>query len=419
MLLNIDRARKVMAERGLDALVASSQENITYSTGYVSWTIDTFRDLEVYGVIPREGPVAIIIPVDAVDHLAQRPIDASLVYTYGTFPTVWERHVPLIGAEANLIEIRENAKHYSSGKVALAQALEDLHVGEAIGIDERGMSPARYRTLSSALVGRRISEASEDFRYIRLVKTEDEVDRLRFVARAVEQAMLISFQRIDVGVTEAELEMTFRQAVIARGILPWHFDTTGGTRGSASFPASDYQLKLGDVIRSDVSGRYRGYWCDTGRTAVLGPPPEKLGRYYEAIKAGIAAIMDVTKPGVPVSELFRAGVETVRQSGIPHYQRHHVGHGIGAEFYEAPMLTGVGETSAIHEKGRSDTILEPGMVINIELPYYELGVGGLQIEDTLVIRPGGFEMLTIAGRDLYSLSTNIPVHCAGQSSPDA
>lgn len=142
---------------------------------------------------------------------------------------------------------------------------------------------------------------------------------------------------------------------------------------------------------------------------MLGPPPEKLGRYYEAIKAGIAAIMDVTKPGVPVSELFRAGVETVRQSGIPHYQRHHVGHGIGAEFYEAPMLTSAGQTAAIHKKGTSDTVLESGMVINIELPYYELGVGGLQIEDTLVIRPGGFEMLTISGRDLYSFSSMTPV----------
>lgn len=408
MLLNIDRARKIMAERRLDALVASSQENITYSTGYVSWTIDTFCDLEVYGVIPREGPVAIVIPVDAVDHLAERPIDASVVYTYGTFPTIWQPDVPLTGSEANLIAIREKAKYHSSGMTALAHALDDLHVGAAIGIDERGMSPAKWRTLVNALTGRQISEASEDFRQIRMVKTEDEVDRMRFVARAVEQAMLICFQRIDVGVTEAELEMTFRQAVIARGILPWHFDTTGGTRGSASFPASDYRLKVGDVIRSDVSGRYRGYWCDTGRTAVLGTPPEKLGRYYEALKAGIAAILGVTKPGVPVSELFRAGVEAVQQSGIPHYQRHHVGHGIGAEFYEAPMLTGVGQSSAIHQKGSSDTVLEPGMVINIELPYYELGVGGLQIEDTLVIRPGGYDLLTIATRELYALSPKAP-----------
>ena len=153
--------------------------------------------------------------------------------------------------------------------------------------------------------------------------------------------------------------------------------------------------------RADSSGRYRGYWCDTGRTAVLGTPPEKLARYYEALKAGITAILAVTKPGVPVSELFHAGVETVRQSGIPHYRRHHVGHGIGAEFYEAPMLAA--QSSAIHQHGSVDTVLESGMVINIELPYYELGLGGLQIEDTLVLRPGGYELLTIAGRDMYSI----------------
>jgi Xaa-Pro dipeptidase len=401
VLLNIDRARRIMAERGVDALVASSQENITYSTGYLSWTIETFHDLEVYGVIPREGPVALVIPVDAVDHLAQRPVDASVIYTYGAFPTEWDRNVPLTGAEANLVAMREKAKHHPSGTAALVQALEDLSAGAAIGIDERGMSPAKWRALGDALTGRRVIEAYDDFHRIRLVKTEEEVGRLRKVARAVEEAELIAFQRIAVGVTEAELEMTFRQVVISLGMLPWHFDTTGGTRGSCSFPASDYRLRLGDVVRADSSGRYRGYWCDTGRTAVLGTPPEKLARYYEALKAGITAILAVTKPGVPVSELFHAGVETVRQSGIPHYRRHHVGHGIGAEFYEAPMLAA--QSSAIHQHGSVDTVLESGMVINIELPYYELGLGGLQIEDTLVLRPGGYELLTIAGRDMYSI----------------
>jgi len=399
VLLNIDRARRIMAERGVDALVASSQENITYSTGYLSWTIETFHDLEVYGVIPREGPVALIIPVDAVDHLAQRSVDTSVIYTYGTFPTEFDRNVPLTGAEANLIAIREKANHNASGRAALVQALADLHVGGAVGIDERGMSPARWRALGEALAGRRIFEAYDDFHRIRLVKTEDEVVRLRKVARAIEQAELMAFQRMDVGVTEVEMEMTFRQTAISLGMLPWHFDTTAGTRGSGSFPASDYRLKMGDVVRADSSGRYRGYWCDTGRTAVLGTPPEKLARYFEALMAGFTAVLGVTKAGVPVSELFRAGVETVRQSGIPHYHRHHIGHGIGAEFYEAPMLAA--QSSAIHAHGSVDTVLEPGMVINIELPYYELGLGGLQIEDTLVIQPGGYELLTIASRDMF------------------
>jgi Xaa-Pro aminopeptidase len=145
-----------------------------------------------------------------------------------------------------------------------------------------------------------------------------------------------------------------------------------------------------------------GYWADTGRTAVIGEPPSDLVRYYAALQAGIAELLKRAQPGVAVSELFDAGVQTVRESGIPHYQRHHVGHAIGLEMYEPPVLANA-QSSDIHRFGESDIRLEPGMVINIELPYYELGLGGLQIEDTLVIRPDGHEVLTTASRDLYRI----------------
>jgi Xaa-Pro aminopeptidase len=154
------------------------------------------------------------------------------------------------------------------------------------------------------------------------------------------------------------------------------------------------------VIRSDAGGRYLGYWADTGRTAVVGEPPGDLARYYAALQTGISEMLAIVRPGTPVSELFRVGVAAVRDAGIPHYQRHHVGHAIGLEMYEAPVLVESQGANDIHRFGTADTRLEPGMVINVELPYYELGLGGLQIEETLVIRPEGHELLTTANRDL-------------------
>src|SRR5713101_6952800 len=100
MLLNLERARAVMAQHGLDALVATSPENVTYATGFANWTIYTFRDLEVYGVIPREGPLALIVPIDAADYLAQVPADIERLYAYGTFHTMRDPDATLQGAEA-------------------------------------------------------------------------------------------------------------------------------------------------------------------------------------------------------------------------------------------------------------------------------------------------------------------------------
>ena len=82
-------------------------------------------------------------------------------------------------------------------------------------------------------------------------------------------------------------------------------------------------------------------------------------------------------------------VETIRRSGLPDYRRHHVGHGIGLEMYEAPLV-----------EENSDALLEAGMVINVETPYYESGYGGFQVEDTIVVTETGEELLTHADRAL-------------------
>ncbi|HEX5503669.1 MAG TPA: M24 family metallopeptidase, partial [Thermomicrobiales bacterium] len=168
-----------------------------------------------------------------------------------------------------------------------------------------------------------------------------------------------------------------------------------------SFPASDYRIRAGDIVRSDCGGRYRGYWADTGRTMAVGEPPAALAHYYAALAAGIDAILAAVRPGVAVDTLFTAGVETVRAAGIPHYRRHHVGHGIGLDMYEAPLLALSADDGA-RRFGVAAPRLEAGMVVNVELPYYELGLGGLQIEETLVVTVGGYELVTGASRDLLA-----------------
>jgi Xaa-Pro dipeptidase len=90
--------------------------------------------------------------------------------------------------------------------------------------------------------------------------------------------------------------------------------------------------------------------------------------------------------------VFEAAVRAVRRSGLPEYRRAHCGHGIGLQLYDAPLLG-----------PRDETVLEPGMVVNIEVPCYELGFGGMQLEDTAVVTDGTPLLLTHAPRDLAML----------------
>jgi Xaa-Pro aminopeptidase len=142
-------------------------------------------------------------------------------------------------------------------------------------------------------------------------------------------------------------------------------------------------------VRFDLGCVYRGYRSDISRTAVLGTPSDKQARYYAAALAGERAAIHRMTPGVRAGEIFDTAVRVTREHGIPHYQRHHVGHGIGLEPYDTPTVN----------EG-NETVLEPGMVFCIETPYYEHGWGGVQVEDAVEVTAGGARILTPSRADL-------------------
>ncbi|HEX6079830.1 MAG TPA: M24 family metallopeptidase, partial [Methylomirabilota bacterium] len=151
-------------------------------------------------------------------------------------------------------------------------------------------------------------------------------------------------------------------------------------------------LKAGDLVRLDLGCVYQGYRSDISRTAVLGPPSDKQRRYYDAIRDGEIAAIAAMKPGVPVSRIFEIGMKVTREAGMPHYQRNHVGHGIGLEAYDPPTINAAGQT-----------VLEPGMVFCVETPYYEHGWGGIQVEDAVEITAAGVRRLTQSSQELQIL----------------
>jgi Xaa-Pro aminopeptidase len=157
-------------------------------------------------------------------------------------------------------------------------------------------------------------------------------------------------------------------------------------------PAGDTRLKKGDCIWFDVGCTFHGYRSDIGRTVSFGEPSQKFRTYYDASKGGQSRAFELMVAGRPASEVFNGAVERVRELGIPHYQRHHVGHGIGVEYYDLPVLN-----------PRTDIPLEPGMVFEVETPYYEFGFGGAFIEDTVLVTESSVKLLTELDRELQVL----------------
>jgi Xaa-Pro dipeptidase len=395
-LLNKDRLQARMAELQLDAVVATAPENVTYMSGF--WALPQWirRDPQSYVIwpAPGRGEAEIVTGTATLDLFADQQVWVNRVRRYGAFHIDWHCDATKHPVSRRQLELHEGPDH-GTALSALVAALTDADLTFAcIGIDEIGLKPGQIDLLKERLPAARLLPASEFFRHIRAVKTDEEVARLTTAAEIAERSIKAALAAAREGVTELDLARAFHTRTVQDGAYPVLGCIGFGERSAlVNVQPSERKLRKGDVIRFDVGGRYRHYRADIARIAAFGEPAEEVRRYHRALLAGIERACELVRPGMRVAEIFEAAVETVRREGIGHYRRTHVGHGIGIEGYEAPSLTAT-----------SDEIIEAGMVLCIETPYYELGRWGLQVEDMMVVRPDGAERLTATGGELMAVA---------------
>ena len=380
------RLTRMLDAEGLDALVATTPENVWYATGFRSMAHAMFRGLEEYGVVTRRA-TGLVIPFIDSTGVAADGVLADRIACYGKFYFNYTDAPGPVGTR-----VRElTAAPAASAADALHQVLSDLGgSGRRIGLDEAGLFPATWHRLAERLAGTTLVPAYQLFRAARMVKSPEEVRRLERAARIAEDGVAAVLAMLKPGVTEREAAHVFETEILRKGAQPFFTVITTGERAALAdvYPA-ERALKPGDMIRFDLGCVIDGYRSDISRTAVLGKPSDKLARYYAAILAGEREAIKAMKPGVQVSQIFDLAVRVTREHGIPHYERHHVGHGIGLEPYDPPTINATTQTA-----------LEPGMVFCVETPYYEHGWGGVQVEDAVEITPAGARMLTASSQEL-------------------
>jgi Xaa-Pro aminopeptidase len=394
-LFNRERANAIMDEKGLNALIASSDENLLYVTGFHPGLFNRpQRRRLTFAIVTRDEsqPVSVVMPHYYLSYLADRPIVAGQLWTYG-FYSIADQNGGLADETARHFRaLLATVRQVDDGVSGLLRALEDLGLaGKRVGLDEYGVSPDDFRAVEAELSRERLVPAAGLFRQIRMIKTPEEITRLRKSTRIAQEAISRVIQEVQAGITEYDLELIFREEVTRHEA---HFTFACMPAGMRSaLPAcltSDYEIQLGDLVKLDAGCLYEHYHSDIGRTVILGEPSQKQAGLYEAMWAGTKEAVAMIKPGVLASEVFELAMKVSRASGIPDFQRHHCGHGQGLEGYEPPLIA-----------PEDDTPLETGMVLNIETPYNEVGFGGMIIEETVLVTAEGGEQITSIDSDLY------------------
>lgn len=396
-LINRPRALISLRDARLDGLIASAPENVTYLTGLLVPSPYLRREVQVFAVLtpdPEADPI-LVMPASFLAFLVDEPIGTGTVRVYGDPHTVLPGSDAILEErEARLLALVRSTPRFASAQAALLSACADAGLERGrLALDETGLSPQAWGAIHKRLSDAQIVEGAALLRRIRAVKTPAEVARLRRSAEIIEAAQDAMFCSVKEGVTERILAEIIERRVWNEGAHPAFSYLGLGVRGGALRPACDSPARGGDLVRTEMGCTHLQYWSDTGRTAVIGAPSDRQRRCFDALAAGHRAALDALRSGTPVGDVFGAAVRAVRRSGIPEYRRTHCGHGIGLQLYDAPLVA-----------PSDETILEPGMVVNVEVPYYELGFGGMQIEDTGVVTDGAPFLLTRAARELRVLS---------------
>lgn len=390
---NLERLTARMDELGLDAVVATTYENVRYLTGVSSVALEVFpHSGQFYAVVTRDRPEQIRLVTSRCDADQVQDVlpPVASATGYGTFHRERGEDVVLTDDEETLWRIAVDGPAPATALDALVHTLRAAGLDRArIAVDEEGVPHGYLDALREAVPGAAVRLGSEVLRWTRKVKTPEEIRRLTAVAALTEEGIRAVTAAARPGVTQRDLVREFETTVVAAGARPKFTLIHFGRGGVAGQAVSREPLRRGDSLWLDVGCVLDGYWSDIARLHSLGEPSERLARYHAAMVAGEDRALAMARPGMSGKELFDLAVEAVREAGVPHYRRHHVGHGIGVEIYEPVLIT-----------PDNDDCLEEGTVVNFETPYYEFGLGAVQIEDPFVVTAGGNRLLTTLDRRL-------------------
>ena len=378
-----DRVAAAMNKAGLDVLVATTPANVQYLTRFRRGGVAILSKDDL------EHP-ALVINSSNIDYCLEDLCEAVNFYVYGTFYRSYAAQVELSVQEAFIRRLNEASRPQTTAWDLASELIS------AYGL--AGGSAGTDGTLDSlAGLGKdcpklKVVSVPELFRRLRMVKSPVEIERMAEAARVTEGAILTSAFSAGLGTTQRQLANVFGQTALAAN-CSIRSDNASIGRGSAlgNLNSPRDVVENGSILRYDVGVHHQGYASDVARCFTFRSMGDKERQYHAALVAGQDKAFEMLKPGVAACEIFEAAVAGVREAGIPHYERTHVGHGLGiaGAGYEPPLLA-----------PGDRTLLEPGMVLCVETPYIELGFGGLQVEDMVVITQAGFQPLTHSEREL-------------------
>ena len=265
---------------------------------------------------------------------------------------------------------------------------------EVLGVDTQYFSMKVGTMLSE--IASNIVDISNYPSILRRCKDDIEIDTIQNAVRCAQEAFEEIKPYIKPGVTEKELSLKLYESMAKKdGIVTDKFviQVLAGKRGANPHGISgDYVLKKGDGVTVDFGAYYNYYWSDMTRTFFIEEIDPEMKKIYEIVLEANKRALASVKAGKSIKEIDLIARDYITEQGYGEYFIHRIGHGIGLDIHEAPY---------IHD--RNEDVLEEGMIFTIEPGIYIPNLGGVRIEDDVLVTKDGHKVLSTYSKNIEDM----------------
>ncbi|EMF0500006.1 TPA: M24 family metallopeptidase [Enterococcus hirae] len=354
MMLRVEKLRKKMQEENLDSFLITSPYNLRYLTNFTGTTGLAVISLE----------------------------KAFFITDF--------RYTEQAAAQAQGFEIIKNVGPIFEEVADLVQK-EGLR---ELGFEETTVSFLEYSVLEE-IIDAQLIPISGMIEELREIKDEEEIAIIEKACSIADLAYDHILKMIQPGMTEIEVANQLDFYMRSLGASGVSFETIVASGLRSAMPhgvASKKIIEQGDLITIDFGCYYEGYVSDMTRTFAIGDPGEQLKEIYQIVLEAQLAVLEVAKPGVTGKQLDAVARDYITKHGYGEAFGHSTGHGIGLEIHEGPNVS-----------VRAEKQFVPGNIITDEPGIYLPGIGGVRIEDDLLITSDGNRVLTHSPKELIIL----------------
>lgn len=261
-----------------------------------------------------------------------------------------------------------------------------------VGFEDSNLTYQEYREIGKGLKGVKLVPLKDKLGSLRSVKSKGEIKIISRAADIAYKAFEKLLPSVKPGKREDDLAIELEYLMRRGGAEGLSFDVIVASGARSALPhgrAGNKLLKQGDPVVIDFGARYEGYHSDETVTVFIGMASERHRRIYQTVKEAHDRAIDAVRPGVRFSDIDKAARDFIDKAGYGKYFGHGTGHGVGLNVHEAPSVS-----------PNSKEMAEEGMVFTIEPGIYIPKVGGVRIEDMVVVTKGGCRVLTRIPKEL-------------------